>query len=70
MFWCDTCKIGTFAEQVMEAHKNGKKHKRNEENKDYNIGLSPMKQQFIQPVEHPCDESLEGSSDTNDNDQP
>ncbi|KAH0714749.1 hypothetical protein KY284_007654 [Solanum tuberosum] len=46
-FWCDTCKIGTFAEKVMEGHKIGKKHKRKEENKNYNVGHSPMKQQFI-----------------------
>ncbi|KAG5581262.1 hypothetical protein H5410_051889 [Solanum commersonii] len=32
-FWCDTCKIGTFAEKVMEAHKIGEKHKHKEENK-------------------------------------
>uniref|UniRef100_M1DE19 U1-type domain-containing protein n=2 Tax=Solanum tuberosum TaxID=4113 RepID=M1DE19_SOLTU len=25
-FWCETCKIGTFSEKVMETHKVGKKH--------------------------------------------
>ncbi|KAH0722603.1 hypothetical protein KY290_006579 [Solanum tuberosum] len=25
-FWCETCKIGTFSEKVMETHKLGKKH--------------------------------------------
>ncbi|KAH0677046.1 hypothetical protein KY290_026810 [Solanum tuberosum] len=27
-FWCDTCKIGTFSEKVMETHKVAKKHAR------------------------------------------
>ncbi|KAG5628681.1 hypothetical protein H5410_000398 [Solanum commersonii] len=27
-FWCETCKIGTFFEKVMETHKVGKKHVR------------------------------------------
>ncbi|WMV51109.1 hypothetical protein MTR67_044494 [Solanum verrucosum] len=75
-FWCDTWKIGTFAEKVMEAHKNGKKHKRKEENKNCSVGLSPMKPQFIQLVEHPSDDMIsgnkseEGSSSPNNNDQP
>ncbi|WMV51123.1 hypothetical protein MTR67_044508, partial [Solanum verrucosum] len=25
-FWCETCKIGTFSEKTMEAHRFGKKH--------------------------------------------
>ncbi|WMV51124.1 hypothetical protein MTR67_044509 [Solanum verrucosum] len=75
-FWFDTCKIGSFAEKVMEAYKIGKKHKRNEENKSCNVGLSPMKPQFIQLVEYPSDDMIsgkkseEGSSGTSDNDQP
>ncbi|XP_049342919.1 uncharacterized protein LOC125807245 [Solanum verrucosum] len=27
-FWCETCKIGTFSEKTMEAHRVGKKHVR------------------------------------------
>ncbi|XP_049399875.1 uncharacterized protein LOC125863956 [Solanum stenotomum] len=27
-FWCETCKIGTFSEKTMEAHRLGKKHVR------------------------------------------
>jgi len=60
----------------MEAHKIGKKHKRKEENKNCSVGLSPMKLQFSQFVEHPSDDMIsgkksgEGSSGTNDNDQP
>ncbi|KAH0742046.1 hypothetical protein KY290_035089 [Solanum tuberosum] len=75
-FWCDTCKIGTCAEKVIEAHKNGKKNKRKEENKNCSIGLSPVKPQFIQLVEHPSNDMIsgkkseEGSSIPNNNDQP
>ncbi|OIS98271.1 PREDICTED: uncharacterized protein LOC109233802 [Nicotiana attenuata] len=27
-FWCETCKVGTFSEKVMEDHRIGKKHAR------------------------------------------
>ncbi|WMV51114.1 hypothetical protein MTR67_044499 [Solanum verrucosum] len=73
---CDTCKIGTFAEKVIEVHKNGKKHKCKEENKNCSIGLSPVKPQFIQLVEYPSNDMIsgkkseEGSSIPNNNDQP
>ncbi|KAG5581274.1 hypothetical protein H5410_051901 [Solanum commersonii] len=44
----------------MEAHNIGIKHKRKEENKNCTIGLSPMKPQFSQFVEHPSDDMISG----------
>uniref|UniRef100_M1DWW0 Uncharacterized protein n=1 Tax=Solanum tuberosum TaxID=4113 RepID=M1DWW0_SOLTU len=75
-FWCDTWKIGIFAEKVMEAHKNGKKNKHKKEYKNCSIGLSPMKPQFTQLVEHPSGDMISGnkpeerSSSSNNNDKP
>ncbi|KAK4724260.1 hypothetical protein R3W88_027039 [Solanum pinnatisectum] len=68
--------IRGFTFWLMEAHNIGKKHKRKEENKNCSVGLSPIKPQFIQIVEHPSDDMIsgkkseEGSLGTNNNDQP
>ncbi|KAK4724256.1 hypothetical protein R3W88_027035 [Solanum pinnatisectum] len=63
-FWCDG---GTY---------DWKKTQTERGEQNYSIGLSSMKPQFIQLVEHPSNDMIlgkkleEGSSSTNDNDQP
>ncbi|KAG5581286.1 hypothetical protein H5410_051913 [Solanum commersonii] len=72
---CEICQVPSLKRRWRHIRLE-KKHKRKEEKKNCSLDLSPMKPQFIQLVEYPFDDmisgkkSVEGSSGTNDNDQP
>uniref|UniRef100_M1DCJ2 U1-type domain-containing protein n=1 Tax=Solanum tuberosum TaxID=4113 RepID=M1DCJ2_SOLTU len=64
---CELCQVSTTNQDCLNAHFQGKKHKRKEESKDWSIGLFPKNSKFIQLVERPCDVLL---SSPNVNDPP